>query len=53
MSLISLVIKSKVTPPPKEYTWESIQNITPFTKNIQTQSAGGDGATIKSHTLSN
>ena len=43
MSLISLVIKSKDTPPPKEYTWESIQNITNFTKNIQTQSAGGDG----------
>ena len=43
MSLISLVIKSKDTPQPKEYTWESIQNITNFTKNIQTQSAGGDG----------
>jgi hypothetical protein len=43
MSLVSLVIKSKDTPPPKEFTWESIQNITNFTKNIQTQSAGADG----------
>lgn len=46
MSLVSLVIKSKDTPPPKEHTWESIQNITNFTKNIQTQSAGGDGGDL-------
>lgn len=51
MSLVSLVIKSKDTPPPKEYTWESIQNITNFTKNIQTQSAGGDGDLSKLSTV--
>ena len=42
MALTSLVIKSKDTPPAKEYTWESIQNINNFTRNIQTQSVGND-----------
>ena len=40
MSLTSLVIKSKSTPPAKEYKWEQIQNINNFTRNIQTQSFG-------------
>jgi hypothetical protein len=42
MSLQSLVIRSKDTPPAKAYTWESIQNINNFTRNIQTQSIGGE-----------
>jgi len=40
MSLISLVIKSKSTPPAKAYKWENIENINNFTRNIQTQSFG-------------
>jgi len=42
MSIQSLVIKSTDTPPAKEHTWESIQNINNFTRNIQTQSVGDD-----------
>ena len=43
MSITSLVIKSKDTPPAKEYSWESFSNnINNFTKNIQTQSVGDD-----------
>lgn len=42
MSLKSLVIRSTDTPPAKEFTWESIQNMNNFIKNIQTQSIGDD-----------
>jgi hypothetical protein len=40
MSLTSLVIKSKSTPPAKAHKWEKIENINNFTRNIQTQSFG-------------
>ena len=42
MSIIPLVIKSTDNPPAKEYSWESIQNINNFTRNIKTQSVGDD-----------